>query len=62
MKPLGRIKRLNPRELWSRSLAAVDERIAAERPTFAAHLTVKSALISVLLTGEVRVMPDEEGA
>ena len=57
MKPLGEIKRLNP----AGTLEQRGYRLHA-LATLAAHLTVKSALMSVLLTGEVRVMPDEEGA
>lgn len=40
-------------------IAAVDTRIVSERVQLPALSTLKSALMSVLLTGEVRVKPDE---
>jgi type I restriction enzyme S subunit len=40
-------------------LEAVDTRIAAERQTLDERRNVKAALMSVLLTGDVRVKPDE---
>lgn len=43
-------------------LGAVDERSAAESAGLDALLTMKAAVMSVLLTGEVRVMPDEVSA
>lgn len=42
------------------SLLAADERLRAERETLKAMRDLKSALMSVLLTGEVRVSPDED--
>ena len=41
-------------------LFGLDERVAAERATMRAAEALKKALMSVLLTGEVRVKPDEE--
>jgi type I restriction enzyme S subunit len=43
-------------------LRAVDERLARERRSREQLGIVKSALVSVLLTGEVRVQPDPEAA
>lgn len=43
----------------ARSLASVGQRISAERNQLAAYVTLKQALSSSLLTGEIRVTPDE---
>lgn len=44
------------------TLAAVDDRSAVERESVRSMKDMKAALMSVLLTGEVRVKPDEEAA
>lgn len=43
-------------------LSGLDERLATERAVLSQVAAVKSALMSVLLTGEVRVKPDGEAA
>lgn len=43
-------------------LLSLDERLACDHHALAAIRRVKSSLMSVLLTGEVRVKPDEEAA
>jgi len=44
------------------NLVAVEKRAYAEQIVLAAHIAVKAALMSVLLTGELRVTPDEDAA
>jgi type I restriction enzyme S subunit len=41
------------------SLQSIDERLAAERTALASVSSIKQALMSVLLTGEVRVTPEQ---
>lgn len=38
---------------------ATEERVQVERTTLAALMSAKTSLMSVLLTGEVRVKPEE---
>ncbi|MBZ0233267.1 MAG: restriction endonuclease subunit S [Deltaproteobacteria bacterium] len=47
-------------EAIAAAMLAADERVDAETRSLAGLRVVKSALMSVLLTGEVRVIPDEE--
>jgi type I restriction enzyme S subunit len=46
----------------AKALAGVSDRILAERSAWRCLAQMKAALMSVLLTGEVRVKPDEEPA
>lgn len=56
------IPALSEQREMARLLDSVDARIRSGHEERAVHLAVKSALMSVLLTGEVRVKPDEEDA
>lgn len=47
-------------EQIARALAAADHRLAAEGKALQSSQALKGALLSVLLTGELRVKPDEE--
>jgi type I restriction enzyme S subunit len=44
------------------ALSSIEENLQSTRMEISALLDLKSALMSVLLTGEVRVRPDEEAA
>jgi type I restriction enzyme S subunit len=50
---------LEEQELIAQAAAAVDARVVAESAAVQNARSVKKALMSVLLTGELRVSPDE---
>ena len=51
---------LNEQEIMSQTFTTLDERLSTERDIAHALTTAKSALMSVLLTGELRVTPSPE--
>jgi type I restriction enzyme S subunit len=56
------VPQVDEQEMIARGCFALDERIIREADAVSGLLELKSALMSVLLTGEVRVRVDEESA
>jgi type I restriction enzyme, S subunit len=54
------VPRIEEQSVIAKQLAAVDRRIQSERSTMTSLADLKQALMSVLLTGEVRVTPSED--